>query len=223
MGPSSRSFPDRERAALADLLAELGPDAPTCCAGWTTAHLAAHLVVRDRRPDALPGFGLETLAHLHGLGRRPARPGAGHETLPHLHGRGRWSHRLEDRLRTSTPYAEIVDRVRSGPPAGAPMAWPVLADLLNTTEDAIHHEDARRAQPGWAPRVLPRAAQDQLWTAVTFFARRAAGPAGLLLRRSDVPAVEKRIGPGGTTVEGEPLELLLWASGRSDVARVSIS
>jgi uncharacterized protein (TIGR03085 family) len=200
---STPSLAAGERAALADLLAELGPDAPTCCAGWTTAHLAAHLVVRDRRPDALPGFGLET--------------------LPHLRGLGRWSHRLEDRLRTSTPYAEIVDRVRSGPPAWAPMAWPVLADLLNTTEYAIHHEDARRAQPGWAPRVLPRAAQDQLWKAVTFFARRAAGPAGLLLRRSDVPAVEKRIGAGGTTVEGEPLELLLWASGRSDVARVSIS
>jgi uncharacterized protein (TIGR03085 family) len=200
---SAPTLAARERAALADLLAELGPDAPTCCAGWTTAHLAAHLAVRDRRPDALPGFGLETVP---GLGRL-----------------GRWSHHLEDRLRTSTPYLEVVDRVRSGPHAWTPMAWPVLADLLNTTEYMIHHEDVRRAQPGWAPRDLPRAVQDQLWTAARFFARRAGGRSGLVLRRSDVPGVEERFGRGGTTVEGEPMELLLWAAGRRDVARVTVS
>lgn len=44
-----------ERLALADLLARLGPDAPTLCEGWTTRDLAAHLVVRDRRPDASAG------------------------------------------------------------------------------------------------------------------------------------------------------------------------
>jgi uncharacterized protein (TIGR03085 family) len=200
---SSPSLAAGERAALADLLAELGPDAPTCCEGWTTAHLAAHLVVRDRRPDALPGFGLEQLP---GLGRL-----------------GRWSHRLEDRLRTGTPYAEVVDRVRSGPPAWVPTAWPVVARLLDTSEYAIHHEDVRRAQPGWAPRVLPRPAQDQLWAVAGFLARRAAGRPGVVLRRSDVPGVEKRIGRGARTVEGEPMELLLWASGRGNVARVTRS
>ena len=46
---------------------------------------------------------------------------------------------------------------------------------------------------------------------------------GLVLRRSDVPGVEKRYGAGGRTVEGEPLELLLWAAGRRDVARVTVS
>jgi hypothetical protein len=46
-----------------------------------------------------------------------------------------------------------------------------------------------------------------------------------VLRRSDVPGVERRYGRGTpeTVVEGEPLELLLWASGRGDVARVEIS
>jgi uncharacterized protein (TIGR03085 family) len=38
----------RERSALCDLLLELGPDAPTLCEGWTTADLAAHLVLRER-------------------------------------------------------------------------------------------------------------------------------------------------------------------------------
>ncbi len=96
MGSSSHAFAAGERAALADLLGDLGPDAPTCCAGWTTAHLAAHLVVRDSRPDALPGLGVELVG--------------GGGPLP------RWAHGLEDRLRTSTPYSTVVERVRSGPP-----------------------------------------------------------------------------------------------------------
>jgi uncharacterized protein (TIGR03085 family) len=194
---SSPAFADRERAELADLLDALGPDAPTCCAGWTTAHLAAHLVVRDRRPDALPGLGAEAT----GLGG----------PLP------RWTHGLEDRLRSSTPYGTVVARVRSGPPAWSPFAWPVLARAFNTTELAIHHEDVRRAQQGWEPRQLTRVAQDALWKAAPLFARRG----GAVLARSDAPG--QRVGAGGRTVTGEPLELLLWASGRRDVARVEVS
>jgi uncharacterized protein (TIGR03085 family) len=41
-----------ERRQLADLLLRLGPDQPTLCEGWTTRDLAAHIVVRERRPDA---------------------------------------------------------------------------------------------------------------------------------------------------------------------------
>ncbi|WP_205323889.1 maleylpyruvate isomerase family mycothiol-dependent enzyme [Glycomyces sp. YM15] len=37
----------REREALCDLMAELGPDAPTLCEGWDTIDLAAHLVLRE--------------------------------------------------------------------------------------------------------------------------------------------------------------------------------
>lgn len=203
-GPSL-SLDLRERSALADLLDRLGPDAPTCDEGWTTAHLAAHLVTRDRRPDALLGYGLERL------------PGGGTVAA--------WSHTLEDRLRTSTPYPEVVARVRSGPPAWLPTAWPAVGRLVNTGEFVIHHEDARRAQEGWAPRRLDRADQDQLWRAVAVFGRMAArGHAGgLRLRRTDAGA-EKVFGGSSpsTTVAGEPLELLLWASGRQRFARVEI-
>ena len=198
MTSSSRPLAERERAALADLLEGLGPGAPTCCEGWTTAHLAAHLVTRDRRPDALPGYGVERL--------RVARPLSA------------WAHRVEDRLRTTTPYPEVVAQLRSGPPPWVPLAWPGLARVLNTTEYAIHHEDVRRAQPGWAPRALTRADQDRLWPAAALFARRR--PGGLVLRRSDT-GQERRVGAGGTTVAGEPLELLLWLGGRRDVARVT--
>jgi uncharacterized protein (TIGR03085 family) len=37
----------RERREICDLFLELGPDAPTLCEGWTTADVAAHLVLRE--------------------------------------------------------------------------------------------------------------------------------------------------------------------------------
>ena len=206
MTSSSRPLAARERAALADLLDELGPDAPTRCEGWTTAHLAAHLVTRDRRPDATPGFALETTP----IGGPFAA----------------WSHHLEDRLRAGTPYADLVARVRSGPPRWLPAAWPPVSAVVDTAEYAIHHEDVRRAQPGWTPRVLPREAQDRLWGDIALFGRIAAGrvPGALVLRRTDAPGVERRYGRGApeTVVAGEPQELLLWAGGRQDVARVDV-
>jgi uncharacterized protein (TIGR03085 family) len=203
MSSSSPSFVDRERRELADLFEQVGPAAPTLCDGWDAAHLAAHLVSRERRPDALPGLGAELVV-----------PGNPLTT---------WTHRLEDRLRTSTSFADVVGRLRAGPPAWSPLAWPPVNRMLNTTEFAIHHEDVRRAQPDWSPRQLPVAAQDTLWNAAGLFARRAAGRRGLVLRRSDVPGATKRFGAGGRTVEGEPMELLLWASGRRDHARVTVS
>lgn len=56
------SFARRQRAALADLFAELGPFAPTMCEGWRTQDLAAHLYVREHRPAALLGIGFERFA-----------------------------------------------------------------------------------------------------------------------------------------------------------------
>lgn len=43
----TESIDVRERLQICDLLLELGPDAPTLCEGWTTADLAAHLVLRE--------------------------------------------------------------------------------------------------------------------------------------------------------------------------------
>jgi uncharacterized protein (TIGR03085 family) len=201
---SEPSLAARERARLADVLDEVGPDAPTCCEGWTTAHLAAHVVVRDSRPDAMPGLGLERFWSAGPLSR--------------------WSHSVEDRTRTSTPYADLVTRVRTGPPAWSPVRLPAVDRVLNGSEFVIHHEDVRRAQPDWAPRALPPHDQDELWGLVKGFARLVRKP--LLLRRSDATEVEHRVGPAATTprtVSGEPLELLLWLSGRRPVARVEVS
>src|SRR5436190_1182266 len=51
-----------ERALLADLLTEVGPDGATLCTGWTTRDLAAHIVLRERRPVAALGIVFAPLA-----------------------------------------------------------------------------------------------------------------------------------------------------------------
>jgi uncharacterized protein (TIGR03085 family) len=53
---SAAELAGAERTGLCDAFDAVGPDAPTLCEGWTTADLAAHLVVREHRPDALPGI-----------------------------------------------------------------------------------------------------------------------------------------------------------------------
>lgn len=196
-----------ERAALADLLERLGPDQPTCCEGWTTRDLVIHLVVRDRRPDAVPGVVL-------------GGPFAS------------WTQRVYDRTRSARAYGALLAELRSGPPRWLPTAWPALDKVFNTAEMVIHHEDVRRAQPEWAPRDLPTAVQDQLWSSIPVLARgRAASrpEGGLFVRRSDVPdgapGSERRLRDGRptTTVTGAPLEVLLWVSGREDVACVDLT
>ena len=189
--PLPARSPDRERAALADLLDELGPDAPTCCEGWTTAHLAAHLVVRDRRPDACPAT----------ASRRPARRPARRLGAP-----------------AGGPAAG-VDALRRGrrPRAVGPAAL-VAAGLaacrrsLNTTEYAIHHEDVRRAQPGWEPRDAA-AGRSRTSCGPRPRSPPAAAPAGAgwCCAAPTSPGWRGGSARGGRTVAGEPLELLLWA------------
>ena len=47
---------ERERRELCELLAEVGPDAPTLCEGWTTLDLASHLVLREHFKKWTRGF-----------------------------------------------------------------------------------------------------------------------------------------------------------------------
>src|SRR5882724_9174982 len=50
------SIAQTERAELADLFDQVGPDVPTLCGDWRSRDLAAHLVLRERRLDAMPGI-----------------------------------------------------------------------------------------------------------------------------------------------------------------------
>lgn len=206
MPSPAESLSQTERAALADLLEELGPDQPTCCAGWLTRDLAAHLVVRDRRPDSMPGLVL-------------GGPFAA------------WTERVRSRAGRTRPWARMVHEVRSGPAGWLPTAWPAVDRAMNGVEMVVHHEDVRRAQPGWSPRELPAEVQDRMWKAVRLMARGGALPpttGGLVVRRTDRPSgdpSERRLRDGTptTTVAGEPLDVLLWVSGRDGVGRVEVT
>lgn len=188
-----------ERLALAGLLAEIGPDAPTLCGDWTTRDLAAHLVVRERRPDATPGVAVKALSG--------------------------WTESVQESY-AERPYADLVELVRTGPGRLSPFALPGADKLFNTSEYAVHHEDVRRAQPGWAPRELPVRVQDALWKVVT-----SRAPLSLLglgaavdLRRTDKPRTHRTIGKGPSVqLAGEPMELLLYLFGRRDHARVEVT
>ena len=100
-------------------------------------------------------------------------------------------------------------------------------ELANLVEFFIHHEDVRRAQPGWEPRDLAPNLQHALWVTVRRSAR-------LMFRKSPTGIVLIAQGHGrhsaklpdaqGTVVlRGTPAELLLYAYGRKDVAKVELS
>jgi uncharacterized protein (TIGR03085 family) len=189
-----------ERLALADLLDELGPDAPTLCAGWDTRSLAAHLVVRERRPDAGPGLVVSSLAG--------------------------WTESVQEGYE-QRPYDELTQLVRSGPGRMSAFSLPGVDKFLNTTEYVIHHEDVRRAQERWHPRDLPAGVQDALWKAVRARAPMSFRGAdfGVVLRRSGAPraSVVASKGEPAVTITGEPLELLLYLFGRRTHAKVEIT
>jgi uncharacterized protein (TIGR03085 family) len=186
-----------ERRALADLLLEVGPDRPTLCEGWTTRDLAAHLVVRERRPDSMAGLVV------------PALRGHGEQVRRAVAGR---------------PYPEIVDAVRN-PPWWSPVSNPLVDPLTNTTEFFVHHEDVRRGRPGWEPRALDPEFRATLWRQVRQTARlslrRVPGRVTLV-----APGLgEATIGSGDehATLTGEPGELVLFLTGRQRAARVDVT
>jgi uncharacterized protein (TIGR03085 family) len=183
-----------ERAVLCDLLTELGPDEPTLCVGWQTRDLAAHLALRERRPDAAPGILFAALA---GYTRRVQAGFA------------------------AKPWAELVDLVRTGPPTFSPTRIPVVDKLVNSVEMYVHHEDVRRAQPGWKPRDPDPERDAVTWAGVSRSGRLTLrrSPVGVVLRRPDGAEVVVRRGPNTVILSGEPGELLLFAFGR-DAVRV---
>lgn len=187
-----------ERAELADLLDALGPDAPTLCEGWATRDLAAHLVLREGRPDAAVGIAVAPLAG--------------------------WTKRVQDRA-ASGDYTALVGKVRNGPPTLSYFRLPGMDEHGNAFEYLVHHEDVRRAQPGWEPRVLPQKAVDGIWARLdkggaSLVFRQAS--TGVTLRRPDGAEIVARKGEPMVTLVGEPVELVLQAYGRGEHARVEI-
>jgi uncharacterized protein (TIGR03085 family) len=181
----------RERAALVETMRAVGPDAPTLCGDWTTRDLAAHLVVREGRLDATAGV-----------------------AVPFLAG---YTDKVQRQVTQSTGWEELLDRIASGPPLYSP--FKLLDPVANMGEMFIHHEDVRRAQPGWEPRRLDGGTVKALGRGLPLMARLtlAKAPARVSLRTPDGKTLAT-VGRGPElTVIGEPEEVLLFISGRDEV------
>ena len=182
------SVAQRERAALVDTLRGAGPEAPTLCEGWNTRDLAAHLVIREYRLDAAPGILVPFFA----------------------------SHtaKVQNDVAQHTDWNELVNKVASGPPVYSPLK--LLDPVANVAEMFIHHEDVRRAQPGWQPRVLDPALASMLRRTLPLIGRLtlAKVPGRVALRTSDGKTVLIAGRGPAVTVSVAPEELLLFSVGR---------
>ncbi|MDX3527781.1 TIGR03085 family metal-binding protein [Streptomyces sp. ID05-39B] len=192
------TFAKRERLLLADLLETAGPEAPTLCEGWRTRDLAAHVVVRERRPDAAGGLLVKQLAS-----------------------------RLDKAMEefTAKPYEELIQLIRTGPPRFSPFQLKQLDEASNIIEFYVHGEDVRRARPDWTPRELDPVFQDALWSRLERTARLTGRgtPTGLVLRRPDGRTAVANRGTPVVTATGEPSELLLLLYGRGGAAKVDLA
>ena len=195
-----------ERLALCELLDQTGPQAPTLCEGWATRDLAAHLVLREHRPDAGAGV--------------MGGPLAG------------YTRRVQRSLSARTPYPRLVETIRNGPPRLSFFAIPGMDQRANVVEYFVHHEDVRRGAPGWEQRTVSADLTEVLWQRLSmarFLLRKA--PVGIELVRDDRPAADPgpqrvritaKASTPVVTVTGSPAELTLWVLGRTVAAQVRL-
>ncbi|WP_020521260.1 TIGR03085 family metal-binding protein [Catelliglobosispora koreensis] len=182
-------FAHDERLALADLMAKTGPDAPTLCGGWTVRDLLAHLILRERRPDAALGILVKRFA-------------------------GR-TEQVQRQL-AARDFAAQLSELRQ-PPWWNPLTRPPFDELVNLTEMFVHFEDVRRASPTWTPRQLSAEIQKALWKMVQRRARLALRRLSYRVRIA-APGFgvvfAGKLGPDAVTVTGDPAELLIFLFGR---------
>ncbi|OBG69105.1 TIGR03085 family metal-binding protein [Mycobacterium sp. E3339] len=183
------SVAQRERAALVETMRAAGPEAPTLCEGWKTRDLAAHLVIREYRPDAAPGILIPFFA-------------------PH-------TEKVQNQVAERAEWDELVDKVASGPPVYSP--FKLLDPVANVAEMFIHHEDVRRAQPGWQPRTLDPDLSARLRRTLPLMARLtlAKVPGRVALRTPEGKTLLTAGRGPAVTVTGAPEELLLFSVGRA--------
>ena len=192
-----------ERFDFAATLARTEPGAPTLCAPWTAAQLAAHVVLRERSVTQA-------------VNRIPV--GVAH----------RWSQDRIIRYAEQVPYDELVRQVHDGPPHWSPLALAPVGERLNLLEYVVHHEDVRRAGPNPAgPREVPADRRAAIWAQLRLAARltlRQATVGVVLVEPGGDQVVARKAAPDeAVVVRGDPVELTLVAFGRQRVATVDYS
>jgi uncharacterized protein (TIGR03085 family) len=200
----------RERAELVATLRQVGPGAPTLCAGWSAADIAAHLAISEQ------GFGVPMFVF---NGIRRVLPG---RTTRWMIERAQPAgDRLIERMK-ERGWPAVVNRLESGPPRL--YRFGSLAHL-RMVEDWIHHEDVRRGS-GLPPRVMDPAFESALWhagTRVARFPEFQLGREGMELDAGNGRRfVVGDAAPPRVRVSGEPGELLLYLAGRVEAADVSV-
>ncbi|MCW2522351.1 MAG: hypothetical protein JWO63_686 [Frankiales bacterium] len=191
---------DQERGALIATFRELGPDAPTLCAGWDTRTLLAHLIRRERSV-------LELGARL----RLPIVTAKAEAAM--------------DRYAEEHSFEDMLTTFGSGSPRYSIFAVPALAEPINLLEYVIHHEDCRRPA-GLEPRPLSAEFNQHVLKRLRPFAKLTMrkSPVGVSLEPSGERPI--RVGKGATepvVVAGQPVELALVATGRQAAAVVDYS
>ncbi|MCU1644861.1 MAG: hypothetical protein JWN03_5136 [Nocardia sp.] len=183
------SMAQRERQALVQTMAAAGPDAPTLCGEWTTRDLAAHLIVRERRPDAAPGIMLKPFAsYLENVQRRVAQ----------------------------RPFPQLLDLVSSGPPW---LLRPVdslmnLTEMFVHHEDVRRAQpdwEPRELSAEDESRLW------KVLTGLARMAYRKSPVTVALATPDGRRTVAHRAGERTVVLAGPPSELLLHAFGRSAV------
>ncbi len=184
-----------ERLALADLMQRVGPDAPTLCGEWTVRDLLAHLLLRERRPDAAAGILIPQLA----------------TRTEHV-----------QRAIAAGEFADLLGLLRR-PPWWSPVSNALLDERLNLAEMFVHHEDVRRAGPEWEPRDLPHDLTEALFKQVRGRAWLALRRFPTKVRIESPGYGSTGPDPGDLTLSGAPGELMLFLFGRQARARVGLS
>ncbi len=181
------------RMSLADALELTGPDAPTLCEGWQTRDLAAHVVLRERRPDAAIGIVVKAMAgHTESVQRSLAQQ----------------------------PWPQLVDKVRNRPML---LISPIdslinTSEYFVHREDVRRAEDDWKPEPD--EPALEEALWHLLKQRGRAFFRRSK--VGVILELPDGSTHVAKEGEPVVTLVGPATELTLYAFGRGDHALVQV-
>jgi len=187
------SLASTARRDLADLLESTGPTAPTLCGDWTTRDLAAHVILRERRPDAAAGIMVPALA--------------GH------------TQSVQDEI-AAQPWPSLIWRVRNRPTLLIGLVDDLIntteffihgEDVRRATPqwEPLPLVQAREAAFWRTLRVRGR----------LFFRR---SPVGVVLELPDGSSHVAKEGTPSVTLVGAASELLLYAYGRTDHTTVEV-